>query len=955
MNFNRTLSVAALALIIAAGTANAQVKKRAPQPSPRNKPGISRSQLVADGALPTDKNVVIGKLPNGLTYYIRHNEQPQNRAELYLVNKVGSILEDDNQQGLAHFTEHMAFNGTRDFPKNALVNYLQKSGIRFGADLNAYTSFDETVYQLPLPTDSAAVFENGFKILANWAGYVSFDPAEIDKERGVVLEEERLRGKNAQERLSQQTLPALLNNSRYANRIPIGKEDILKSFTPETIKSFYHDWYRPDLQAVIAVGDFDVKRVEALIKANFSGLQNPPNEKPRPDYAVPPMPGTVVKIATDKEFPYTMAQIIMKHPQRVAKTEAGLMQDMRVNLFNYMLSQRMNELQQRPDPPFLYARASYGPLIGKMDAFSAVVVGKPDNFENSVKAMMAEVERARKFGFTLTEFERARQAALIGMQNAFYERNKTNSANYVREYQQNFLKGEAIPGIEFEYNYYISNMNKISLEEMNAMAGKYISDQNRTIVVQGPEKDKDKLPDEKTILNWIGTAGNGITAYVDNVTSKPLMEKAPQPGKIVAETQDSTMGTTTLTLSNGVKVIMKPTDFKNDQILLNGFAAGGTSLASDNDYTSASLAASIIGSSGISEFNQGQLDKMLADKNVSISPYITETTQGIRGVFSPRDLETAMQLTNLYITQPRKDQDIWQGNINQTKALLANRNLDPGSVYQDTVSSVLSGNNFRGMPTTVARLSSASLDKAYNFYKDRFADASNFTFVLVGSFDPILIRPMLEAYLGSLPSTNKKETFRNLKMYPLPGAYTKTVNKGIDDKANVQLIFSGPYMYNDMNNIQMDALEEVLNIKLTERLREQESGSYAPGIKATYVKNPESRYTVTIAFTCATANVDKLIAAALEEINKIKQTGATQADIDKFKAEDARSTQVQLKQNVAWLGLLASSAQNNENPDQILSHVKNLDTVTPQTTKDAAVKYLNMTNLARVILLPEKK
>ncbi|MBL4674654.1 MAG: insulinase family protein [Mucilaginibacter sp.] len=955
MNFNRTLSVAALALIVAAGTASAQVKKRAPQPSPKNKPTSAKSQLVADAPLPTDKNVLIGKLPNGLTYYIRHNEQPQNRAELYLVNKAGSILEDDNQQGLAHFTEHMAFNGTRDFPKNALVNYLQKSGVKFGADLNAYTSFDETVYQLPLPTDSASVFENGFKILANWAGAVTFDPAEIDKERGVVLEEQRLRGKNAQERLSQQTLPALLNNSRYANRLPIGKEDILKSFTAETIKSFYRDWYRPDLQAIIAVGDFDVKRVEALIKANFSTLQNPAGEKTRTAYSVPPMPGTVVKIATDPEFPYVLAQIVMKHPQAVTKTEAGLLQSLRVNLFNYMLSQRIGELQQRPDPPFLFARASYGALIGKMDAFSAVVVGKPEAFETSVKAVMAEVERARKFGFTLTEFERARQAALVGIQNAFYERDKTNSVSFVRDYQQNFLKGEAIPGIEFEFNYFVSNINKITLEQMNAMAGKFISDQNRTVIVEGPEKDKDKLPDEKTILNWISTAGNGINAYVDNVTSKPLMEKGPEPGKIVSETPDSSMGTTTLTFANGVKVIMKPTEFKNDQILINGFAPGGTSLASDADYTAASLSASIIGSSGISEFNQGQLDKMLADKNVNISPYIGEITQGVRGSFSPRDLETAMQLVNLYITQPRKDADIWQGNINQTKALLANRNLDPGSVYQDTLSSVLSGTNFRGMPSTIERLNGATLDKAYNFYKDRFADASNFTFVLVGSFNSDLIRPMLAAYLGSLPSTNKKETFKNLKMYPLPGAYTKTVNKGIDDKANVQLIFSGAYVYNDLNNIQMDALEEVLNIKLTERLREQESGSYAPGIKASYVKNPEGRYSITVAFTCASANVDKLIAAALEEINKIKQTGASQIDIDKFKAEEARSTQVQLKQNVAWLGLLASAVQNNENPDQVLTHVKNLDTVTIQTTKETAVKYLNTANLARVILLPEKK
>jgi len=953
MNFNRALSVAVLALSIA-GSTHAQVKRK-PAPSPKSKPVPAAAALRPANLLPVDDNVVIGKLPNGLTYYIRHNEQPQNRAELYLVNKVGSILETDAQQGLAHFTEHMAFNGTRDFPKNQLVDFLQKSGVKFGADLNAYTSFDETVYQLPLPTDSAAVFEKGFNILANWAGYVTFDPAEIDKERGVVLEEARLRGKNAQERLSLQTLPVLLNNSRYASRLPIGKEDILKNFDAATIKSFYTDWYRPDLQAVIAVGDFDVKRVEALIKANFSGLKNPVGQKPRTEYNVAPTPGTVVKIATDKEFPYTLAQIVVKHPQTVVKTIPGYMQNLRVALFNFMLNQRLNELQQKPEPPFLFARTSYAPLIGKQDAFSSVVVSKPDGLQTAVKAVVAETERARKFGFTLTELERAKQSALVGIQNSYYERNKTNSANYVREYQQNFLKGEAIPGIEFEYNFYVGNINKITVAEMNSLAGQFISDQNRVIIVEGSEKDKDKLPDEKTILNWISTAGNGITAYVDNVTSKPLMEKAPEAGKVVEEKKDEAIGTTNLTLSNGVKVILKPTEFKNDQILINGYSFGGTSLANDNDYTSASLAASIIGSSGISEFNQGQLDKMLAGRNVSITPYINDITQGIRGSASPGDFETALQLVYLYFTQPRKDADIWQGTINQTKSLLVNRSLDPNSVYQDTLSAVLSNNNFRGGATTVERLNSTSLDKAYNFYKDRFADASGFTFVLVGNFNPILIRPMLETYLGALPSTNKKETFKNLKMYPAPGQITKTVYKGMDDKANVQMIYSGAYVFNEANNLQLDALEELLNIKLVERLREQESGIYAPGIRANYNKNPEGRYTITIVFTCAAANVDKLIAATLDEINKIKQTGAQPADIQKFVAEEARSTQVQLKQNVSWSGFLMAATQNGLDPDGILSHVKNLDQLTVQSTKETAIKYLNNSNLAKVILMPEKK
>ncbi|MBD1393428.1 M16 family metallopeptidase [Mucilaginibacter glaciei] len=954
MNFNRIFSVAAITLVIASGSTFAQVKKK-PATSLKTKPAAAAAKPPSNNTLPIDRDVLIGKLPNGLTYYIRHNEQPKNRAELYLVNKAGSILETDAQQGLAHFTEHMAFNGTRDYPKNDLVNYLQKSGIRFGADLNAYTSFDETVYQLPVPTDSATVFKKGFNILANWAGYVTFDPVEIDKERGVVLEEERLRGRNAQERLSQQTLPVLLSNSRYASRLPIGKESVIKGFDAPTIKAFYADWYRPDLQAVVAVGDFDVKEVEGLIKANFSALKNPVGEKLRVQYTVPPTPGTAVKIVTDKEFPYTLAQIVVKHPQAVVNSITSYIQSMRINLFNYMLGERLTELLQKPEPPFLYGKSTYAGLLGKQDAFSSIVVAKPGDLENAVKTIVAETERARKFGFTITELERAKQAALVQVTNSYNERDKTNSTNFVREYQANFLIGEAIPGIIFEYAFYASNISEISLPQMNALAAKLITDQNRVVIVEAPEKDKDKLPTEKTILDWVNNAGKNVTAYVDNVTSKPLMEKAPEGGKVVSETVDTAIATTTYVLNNGLKVILKPTQFKNDQILINGNSFGGTSLASDADFTSANLAAPIIGNSGVGDFNQGQLDKTLAGKSLHVQPYISDISQGITANASPRDFETAMQLIYLYFTQPRKDKDIWQGNINQTRSILATRGVDPGSVFQDTIAAVLNNHNFRAMVTTPERLNAVSLDKAYSFYKDRFADASAFTFTLVGNFTPEDIKPYLEAYLGSLPSTNKKETYKDLRMYPTPGLITKVVNKGIDDKATVQLVFSGAYDFNEANNIQLDALEEILNIKLTERLREQESSTYAPGVRINYVKIPSNRYTVTIYFSCAEANVDKLITATLDEITKLKTTGALPADIGKFVAEEARSTQSQLKENVFWAGYLAGAAQNQQDPDNILYHVKNLEQITVASTKATANKYLDMNNFIKLILLPEKK
>jgi len=951
--YNRN-AVAALALLMLAGGAFAQVKRK-PVPSPAEKPAALAAQLRGD-LLPVDPNVIIGHLPNGLTYYIRKNTEPKNRAELYLVNKAGSVLENDDQRGLAHFTEHMAFNGTRDFPKNDLVNYLQKSGVKFGADLNAYTSFDETVYQLPLPTDSTAIFEKGFDILANWAGMVSFDPKEIDAERGVVLEEERLRGKNASERMQQQILPVLLNNSRYAERLPIGKEDILRNFKPETIKSFYKDWYRPDLQAVIAVGDFDPKRVEALIKQNFSELKNPAKEKLRTKYSVPATPGTAVKIVTDKEYPYNVVQIYVKHPATVSKTATQYLEDIRVDLFNQMMNARLGELLQKPNPPFLFAQASYGGFLANQNAFNTAAVAKSaSELKTAVTAVLDEVERARKFGFTETELARAKQATMTSMENVYKEKDKTRSVNFVQEYQRNFLKGEAIPGIEFEYNFYKANIDGIKLNDINAMAGKFISDQNRVVIVQAPEKEKANLPTEQTLLSWIKQSGQGVTAYVDNVSKDPLLAKEPTGGKITAETKDATINTTTLTLGNGVKVILKPTDFKNDQILINGYGFGGTSLASDADYTSASLAANTVGSSGIANFTQIQLDKMLAGKNVTVSPYISETTQGVRGSSTPKDFETALQLVYLYFTQPRKDADIWQSNMTQTKSILTNRSLDPASVYQDTVVATLGNHSIRRMTMTADRLDKANLDVAYNFYKSRFADASGFTFTLVGNFDVEKIKPLLEKYLGGLPATNSKETYKNLGIHAPAGKITKEVYKGIGDKSSVQIVFSGDYDYNDDNNLQIDALEEILNIKLIERLREKEGGVYAPGVRAGYSKLPANRYSFTVYFTCAPANVDKLVNATMEEIEKIKQNGAEPGDIQKFAAEEKRSTEVQLKENTFWASVLVNSSQNQENPDKVLNHIADLPKVTVQTTKDAANKYLSGNNLIKLILYPEKK
>ena len=910
-------------------------------------------------ALPVDADVKIGTLPNGLTYYIRKNVEPKNRAELYLANKIGSIVENDDQQGLAHFTEHMAFNGTRDFPKNELVSYLQKAGVRFGADLNAYTGFNQTVYQLPLPTDSVAVFEKGFDILANWAGMVTFEDKEIDQERGVIVEEDRQRGKNAQERMSKQLLPVLLANSRYAERIPIGKVDILQNFKYETIRQFYKDWYRPNLQAVIAVGDFDVDKVEELIKANFSELKNPENPRKREKYTIPDNKEPLVKIVTDPEYPYNVALVNYKHQTKTLTTEEGLKSKMMESLINTMLANRLTEIVQKGGAPFIFAQSNYGAFQGglvDLDAYSSVAISKDAaGLEAALKAVIAENVRMKKFGFTDTELERAKTNMMTGMEKQFKEKDKTKSAAFVQKYVNNFLDGTAIPSIDFTYNFYKENLNGLALADINKKAAGFITDENMIAVVQAPEKEKANLPNEATLLAWIAAAGADVTPYVDNVVTKPLMAVKPKAGTVTAEKKIDAIGVTELTLSNGVKVVLKPTDFKNDQIIFSATSKGGTSLASDQDFRSAEMASQLVSGSGISEFDQTQLGKLLTGKSVGVNPYIGTYREGISGSSSPKDLETAMQLVNLYFTAPRKDPKVLQTSLEEMKTVLANRSTQPTSVFQDTVSAVLNSYKKRAESLKVEDLNQINLDKAISFYQARFANAGDFVFTFVGNFKVEEIKPLLAQYLGSLPSTGATENYKQLGLEPLNGAITKKVYKGLEDKANVTLLYHGNYNYSDKENLQLDALKAILDIKITERLREKESGVYSPGVGVNYNDEPKPNYSMGIYFSCASANVDKLIAAAEDEVNKLKQNGATAEDIQKFKAEEARQFELQLRENGFWLGTLQDAYTTGKNPVDVLNYLKTLDQVSVASTKATANQYLNNNNFKKFILLPEKK
>ncbi len=907
--------------------------------------------------IPLDPTVKVGKLPNGLTYFIRKNAEPKNRAELRLVIRAGSVLETDAQQGLAHFMEHMAFNGTKNFPKNELVNFLQTSGVRFGADLNAYTSFDETVYQLPVPTDSARLFERSFQILEDWAHNALLDSTEIEKERGVILEEARL-GRGAQQRMRDKYFPLILNNSRYATRLPIGKDSIIKSFSPERLRQFYNDWYRPDLMAVIAVGDFDVKQVEVMIREKFGRIPAPSNPKPRPEYGIDAHKDTKVVIVTDPEQPNTVVQVIYKRPELKERTLGDLRSSLQRSLFNMMLGNRIQELTQKANPPFVYGASNYGSFLGNLDAFSSVAVPKdPAGLEAALRAVLDENARAKQFGFTATELARAKQELKTGVEQAYREREKTSSSSLVGQYVQYFLDGDPATGIPFYYDFVEKNLDGIQLIEVNQLAGQFIRNENRAVIIMAPEKAK--LPSVEQVIGYIDDAGKTLTAYVDQTINKPLLATQPTPKPVVNESKNAEVGLTEWTLANGAKVVLKPTDFKNDQVLFSAISYGGTSLYDMKDYMTARFTATLIGQGGTGEFNQIQLGKFLAGKSLSLGSYISEINEGISGSTAPKDLETALQLMYSQLTQPRKDADVVQGYLSNQRSLLQNQlaTPTPQKVFQDTISITLGQNNPRRQPLRPTDLDQINLDRAGQIYAERFANAADFTFLFVGNIDQKTLKPLVEKYIGGLPgnAATAKENFRDLGIRIPAGQLSKTVYKGLEARATVQLVFSGDFDWKPENTAQIDALAEVLEIKLTEKLREEEGGVYTPGASGSYSKLPAQRYTFRIGFGCAPENVDKLVGKTMDIINEIRQKGADPKDIDKFKAESRRETELQLKDNNFWLGYLTNQYFNQDDPAEVLHEAEQLNKVTVESTKAAANKYLSGQNLIRFVLMPERK
>jgi zinc protease len=914
------------------------------------------AQTDLSSKLPFDPNSIHGTFANGLTYYVRTNHKPEKKVELRLVVKAGSILEDNSQLGLAHFMEHMNFNGTKYFPKNELVSYLQSIGVKFGADLNAYTSFDQTVYMLPIPTDKPGNLEKGFQVIEDWAHNALLTDKDIDDERGVVLEESRL-GKGAGERMLYKYFPKYAQGSLYAERLPIGKDNILKSFKYETLRRFYRDWYRPDLIAVMVVGDIDTATAMKLLREHFEGLQNPKKEKERFYADVKPRAAPDAMVVTDKEATNSGLQIMF--PFTKIKDEITLgdyREHLCRDLVTAMINQRLDDLAQSANPPFPYAQVFFSSLVHGYESFSAYAGFGNNGPDTAMMALGAELLRAKDYGFTSDELERAKKEQQSFMDNAYKERNTTESKDYINEFIRGFLSKEAIPGIENEYNYYKELLPGIQLNELNAMVNDWMKNENTFTLITAPDKPEIKLPTDAQLLSLTKTAfAQKVNAPEEKKLASELISVKPTPGKVVSQKEEQGLGATTYTLSNGIRVTIKNTDYKSDEILFEGIKKGGSNSYGAADKSNVNFATDVVESMGIGDFSPSDLQKVLAGKNIRVNTRINDITDNISGNSTVKDLESMLQLVNLYITKPRKDEALFnaykQKQIMQLQFLSSN----PQIAFIDTTVKTLYNNNplARMVFPKPADYDKLNLDRALEIYKKEIGTIDGFHFFLVGNIDAKTALPLIETYLGSIQSDNTTPNYKDNGVRPMAGDNTLNLKKGKENKSLIIAMYYGETGYSEDLALKAQALAEILNIKVIEDLREKMGSIYTGGFNASVAKEPYERYSITLQLPCGPENVDKLLAAAKEEIDSIKSFGPTEKDLEKVKAQWHEKHRINLKENKYWEDKLTSILFWDRSKDNVLDYDKWIDKLTTSEIKSTANMLFNGKNKFVSILYPE--
>ena len=905
--------------------------------------------------IPIGPQVEKGQLANGLTYYLQKNNRPENSIELRLVVKAGSILEDDDQRGLAHLLEHMAFNGSKHFKKNELISALQSMGMKFGADLNAYTSFNETVYTLTVPTNQPETIDKAFLVLQDWAGGLTLDDEAINAERAVVLEEMRRR-KGVQDRFQKVLLPKLLGG-QYAQRLPIGTEDSIKEFKTDAVKRFYKDWYRPNLMAVVVVGNMAPAEAKARIQAHFSALQNPQPERPRTYPALQARTNSEAVVLTDKEATNNIVRLA--YPTQAfppPKTLSDYRKELAERLTRSMLNLRLIELTQQAAPPFLDGGVGFNTMApGYRILNTSVVLGR-GGVTPAVDALIQENERARQFGFTQAELNRVKTMILRGMERQALERDKTNSGTYAAEYIRNFLVQEYIPGIDAELAYLRELLPTITVADVNQTAAAIIPHQSSKLVAYlGTDNADTPPPTQATLLEAVEQAQQRkVTAHEEKAIAKTLMAQPPKGGSIVAEQHNATLGTTELTFSNGVKAILKPTDFKNDQILLGSPRLGGQNLYGEADLFNARYATQLAKSMGIGAFAPLDLSKVLAGKTASLTVGLSETTEWVSGSASPADVETMLQLLHLRFGKQRRDADLYQSFISRSQDASKNALSNPQVQFGNALRATLFSNHPRvALTPRPEDFAKVDLNRVSDILDERFSSAKGFTFVLVGNLDLTTLKPLLATYLGSLPAGDITSKVVDLGVRPVAGVVKKEVRAGQEQKSVVTLTFAGAADYSNDENLRVQAMNDVLNLKIYDVLRQKLTLIYTGGIGGGLQRAPFASYQLTMGLPCAPENVDKVIAAAWGEIEKLQNNGPDAAELDKVKQNWLVEHRKRLRENGHWLNILQDATVWGDDPtENLLRYEARVAAITAADVQAAAKRYLRRDKHVQVVLLP---
>lgn len=906
--------------------------------------------------LPMDPAIKYGKLENGLTYYIRHNEEPKDRASFYIIQNVGAMLEEDNQNGLAHFLEHMAFNGTKHFEGKGIINYLEKYGVSFGRNINAYTNIDETVYNLSnVPSTNQNLMDSCLLILNDWSNYLLLTEEEIDAERGVIKEEWRTR-RNANFRMYGQLSPIMFKGSKYSERDVIGDLDVIENFDYETIRQFYNDWYRTDLQAIAIVGDFDAELMEQKVIELFSKIPAVENPKERVFYSVPNNVEPLIGIASDPEAQQSMVRVSYKHDivKKEDKNIGNYRKDLTASLFTSMLNTRYSELVQKGDQPFILAQNFYGSFVTTKDAFGLIALAKSGQMSNSITALLAESERVRRFGFTAGELDRAKQDLMRSYEKAYKEREKISNDRFAREYKTHFISGDPIPGIEVEYQLAQAMLPSIALNELNTLATDWITEENRVVTLQGPDKEAESFPNEKEILSLLDEIKSlKLEAYKDETSDQPLIAEEPKGSKVIESKVNDELGTTEWILGNGVKVVLKPTDYKEDEILVNAFSKGGLSLVSDEDLPSATMISSFIGMYGLGEFDNIALQKMLSGKIVRVTPTLGDETEGFNGSASPQDFETLLQLIYLYFENPRFDENAHNVFSSRMSAFLENRSKDPNQIFRDSVAAFSANYHPRIEPVNKEYLEKVSFQKIKEIYIDRFKDASDFTFIFTGNIDADIAKPLIEKYLGGLTDIERSESWVNHHIEAPKGLVKKSFKQSMKTaKSSVYINYNADFEYNNRNILSLNLIKNILDFRYTESIREDEGGTYGVGIWTVKSHFPEEEFTLNMQFDCDPEKADHLASLIYLEIDKLIKDGPTQVDLDKARENLLKVREESLRKNNFWQAVV----KYNYYDDMVIIGDENFKTIlegiTIKDLQKAANKLLSKANKLEVIMKP---